>query len=230
MCSMGDGKLAVPLPDTSKRDLPWWFHHCPRAGPEFFRFKNWENWICQHGGKISQSGPQSHWPSSQGRCVNQNAILLIYSKKSNWPGDQTNSLFQTPSLPVVKSAWEVKLSSEDKPGEPGIRAARGSWPSDWNVRCFTLHQKIYLERWEKPNSGHRSHAARQTCAPTTPSLSWTLLRPTRTTLLCYVFLLQLCLFHGLGYSPGGFLLWPCPCLHPCLPSEAEKWTTVPVWP
>lgn len=122
----GRGKLAVPLPATSKRDLPWWFHHSPRAGPELFRFRNWENWICQHWGKISQSGPQSYWPSSHGRCVNQNAILLIYSKKSNRPGDQTNILCHTPSLPVLKSAWEVKLSSEDSQASLGSELQEGA--------------------------------------------------------------------------------------------------------
>lgn len=46
-------------------------------------------------------------------CVNQNAILLIYIDKQNQPRDQTLILLGAHSLPVVKSRWEVKLSSED---------------------------------------------------------------------------------------------------------------------
>lgn len=50
--------------------------------------------------------------------VNQNAILLIYIDKRNQPRDQIHSLFGAHSLPVVKSRWKVKLSSED---------SRASW-------------------------------------------------------------------------------------------------------
>lgn len=46
-------------------------------------------------------------------CVNQNAILLIYIDKQNHPRDRTLILLGAHSLPVVKSRWEVKLSSED---------------------------------------------------------------------------------------------------------------------
>lgn len=45
--------------------------------------------------------------------VNQNAILLIYIDKQNQPRDQPLILLGAHSLPVVKSRWEVKLSSED---------------------------------------------------------------------------------------------------------------------
>lgn len=87
------------------------------SGPEFFRFRNRENWFCQHTEVRSVYRALSHANQREGR-VNQNAILLIYIDKQNQPRDQTHILFGAYSLPVVKSRWEVKLSSED---------SRASW-------------------------------------------------------------------------------------------------------